>query len=222
MKDVPILTIDGPSGVGKGSIALIIAKKTSWNLLDSGAIYRSFTLLASEKNVNFNDEKALISLVDEFDIKFQLNENEELLQVYLNGKNVSKKIRTEKIATTASKIAMIKNLRKILLLKQRDFAKSPGLIADGRDMGSVVFPYAKYKIFLTASVEERAKRRLKQLQNSNISSKISEVLENVNERDKRDIERKNSPLIATKDAIIIDTTNLTIKEVVGKVLQVIR
>ena len=221
MQNIPILTIDGPSGVGKGSVALIIARKTGWNLLDSGAIYRSFALFAKQKQINFLDKKSLVSLVDDFDLNFKFSETDELLQVYLNGVNVSKQIRTEQTATMASQIAVIKNLRQALLLKQREFEKPPGLIADGRDMGSIVFPYAKYKFYLTASAKERANRRVKQLQNSNISSKISQVLDKVNKRDKRDIERKNSPLIAAKDAKIIDTTSLVIDEVVTKVMDVI-
>lgn len=221
MQNIPILTIDGPSGVGKGSVALIIAKKTGWNLLDSGAIYRSFALFAKEKNIDINNEKKLLSLTKDFNLNFNSNTRSKLLEVYLNGVNVSKQIRTEEMAMVASKIAIIKNLRKSLLLKQREFEKPPGLIADGRDMGSVVFPYAKYKIYLNASVEERANRRIKQLQNINFSSKITKVLDEVKKRDKRDIERKNSPLLVTEDATIIDTTSLSIDEVVAKVINII-
>ena len=221
MQDIPILTIDGPSGVGKGSVSLIVAKKMDWNLLDSGAIYRGFALAAINRNINLNDEEKLVSLAENFDLKFELIKGSKLLNVYVDSVEVSKELRTEKTAEVASKFAVIAPLREALLNKQKQFETAPGLVADGRDMATVVFPYAKYKVYLTASVEERAKRRLKQLQNSNNTGNISQILAEVKKRDERDANRKHSPLRPAEDALIIDTTFLSIDEVIARVMALI-
>jgi len=219
---IPVLTLDGPSGVGKGTVARIIAQKLDWHLLDSGAIYRAFAIVASNNDIKIDDIDDLLKLANNFDISFKLNSNHEPLNVYLNNVEVSSELRTEKIAALASQFAKIKSLRKTLLVKQRQFKKLPGLVADGRDMGTVVFPDAPFKVFLTAEVEERAKRRLKQLQETGIAGNISHTLAEVQKRDERDVNRQHSPLKPAKDALVIDTTNLTINEVITKVMALIK
>ena len=219
---IPVLTLDGPSGVGKGTVASIIAQKLDWHLLDSGAIYRAFAIVASNNDIKIDDIDGLLKLANNFDISFKLNSNHEPLNVYLNNVEVSSELRTEKTAALASQFAKIESLRKTLLVKQRQFKKLPGLVADGRDMGTVVFPDAPFKVFLTAEVEERAKRRLKQLQETGITGNISHTLAEVQKRDERDVNRQHSPLKPAKDALVIDTTNLTINEVITKVMALIK
>ena len=219
---IPVLTLDGPSGVGKGTVASIIAQKLDWHLLDSGAIYRAFAIVASNNDIKIDDIDGLLKLANNFDISFKLNSNHEPLNVYLNNVEVSSELRTEKTAALASQFAKIESLRKVLLVKQRQFKKLPGLVADGRDMGTVVFPDAPFKVFLTAEVSERAKRRLKQLQESGIAGNISHTLAEVQKRDERDANRQYSPLKPAKDALVIDTTNLTINEVITKVMALIK
>ena len=219
---IPVLTLDGPSGVGKGTVASIIAQKLDWHLLDSGAIYRAFAIVARDNDIKIDDIDGLLKLANNFDISFKLNSNHEPLNVYLNNVEVSSELRTEKTAALASQFAKIESLRKVLLVKQRQFKKLPGLVADGRDMGTVVFPDAPFKVFLTAEVEERAKRRLKQLQETGIAGNISHTLAEVQKRDERDVNRQHSPLMPAKDALVIDTTNLTINEVITKVMALIK
>jgi len=219
---IPVLTLDGPSGVGKGTVASIIAQKLDWHLLDSGAIYRAFAIVASNNDIKIDDIDNLLKLANNFDISFKLNSNHKPLNVYLNNVEVSSELRTEKTAALASQFAKIESLRKTLLVKQRQFKKLPGLVADGRDMGTVVFPDASFKVFLTAEVEERAKRRLKQLQETGIAGNISHTLAEVQKRDERDVNRQHSPLKPAKDALVIDTTNLTINEVITKVMALIK
>ena len=219
---IPVLTLDGPSGVGKGTVASIIAQKLDWHLLDSGAIYRAFAIVARDNDIKIDDIDGLLKLANNFDISFKLNSNHEPLNVYLNNVEVSSELRTEKTAALASQFAKIESLRKVLLVKQRQFKKLPGLVADGRDMGTVVFPDAPFKVFLTAEVSERAKRRLKQLQETGIAGNISHTLAEVQKRDERDVNRQHSPLKPAKDALVIDTTNLTINEVITKVMALIK
>ena len=219
---IPVLTLDGPSGVGKGTVASIIAQKLDWHLLDSGAIYRAFAIVASNSDIKIDDIDGLLKLANNFDISFKLNSNHESLNVYLNNVEVSSELRTEKTAALASQFAKIKSLRKVLLVKQRQFKKLPGLVADGRDMGTVVFPDAPFKVFLTAEVSARAKRRLKQLQELGIAGNISHTLAEVQKRDERDANRQHSPLRPAKDALVIDTTNLTINEVIKRVMALIK
>ena len=219
---IPVLTLDGPSGVGKGTVASIIAQKLDWHLLDSGAIYRAFAIVARDNDIKIDDIDGLLKLANNFDISFKLNSNHEPLNVYLNNVEVSSELRTEKTAALASQFAKIESLRKVLLVKQRQFKKLPGLVADGRDMGTVVFSDAPFKVFLTAEVEERAKRRLKQLQETGIAGNISHTLVEVQKRDERDANRQHSPLRPAKDALVIDTTNLSINEVISKVMALIK
>lgn len=241
-----IITIDGPSGVGKGTIARILTSKLGWNLLDSGAIYRALALLAMQKEIELNDEVSLVDLAINMDLRFEAIVGQELLSVYLRGQDVSTQLRTQACGESASQIAKLAKVRATLLQRQRNFATENGLIADGRDMGTIVFPKADFKVFLTASSTERAKRRLKQLQTDIKASKIALFLlepeqylcsndaqmlvlseqfitieSEIRQRDKRDEERKNSPLIPATDALVIDTTQLSIEQVVIKIEQLI-
>lgn len=219
---IPVLTLDGPSGVGKGTVACIIAQTLNWHLLDSGAIYRAFAISVLNSNANINNIDSLLRLSSELDLRFELATNQQSLNVYLDNVEVSTELRTEKTAELASKLAMIWPLRKSLLIKQQQFKRLPGLVADGRDMGTVVFPDAPFKVFLTAEVEERAKRRLKQLQDTGIAGNISHTLTEVQKRDERDVNRQHSPLKPAKDALVIDTTNLSINEVIREVMALIK
>jgi len=219
---IPVLTIDGPSGVGKGTVANIIAHKLNWNLLDSGAIYRAFALAASKRNIQIDNTDELLKLASNLDLRFESDPSSNKLSVYLDNIEVSAELRTEKTAELASKFAMIGPLRESLLLRQQKFKQSPGLVADGRDMGTVVFVDAPFKVFLIANVEERAQRRLKQLHEKGIAGILSHTLEEVRKRDERDASRKHSPLKPSKDALVIDTSNLTINEVVAKVMALVK
>ena len=219
---IPVLTIDGPSGVGKGTVAYIMAQNLHWNLLDSGAIYRAFAVAATNREIEIDNVDDLLKLASNLDLKFQSDPNQNNLNIYLDNVEISAELRTEKTAELASKYAMIGPLRKSLLLRQQKFKQLPGLVADGRDMGTVVFSDALFKVFLTADVEERAKRRLKQLHDKGIAGNISHTLEEVQKRDERDANRKYSPLKPAKGALIIDTTNLTINEVVTKVMALVK
>ena len=219
---IPVLTIDGPSGVGKGTVAYIMAQKLHWNLLDSGAIYRAFAVAATNRDIKIDNVDDLLKLASNLDLKFQSDPDQNNLNIYLDNVEISAELRTEKTAELASNYAMIGPLRESLLIRQQKFKQLPGLVADGRDMGTVVFSDAPFKVFLTADVEERAKRRLKQLHDKGIAGNISHTLEEVQKRDARDANRKHSPLKPAKDALIIDTTNLTINEVVTKVMALVK
>jgi cytidylate kinase len=219
---VPVLTIDGPSGVGKGTVARIIAQQQGWHLLDSGAIYRAFALAVDARNVDIADESALEKIASNLDLEFKTKEGSELVSVYLDGQDVSKVLRTEQTGEMASKIASIGVVRAALLKRQQAFAKAPGLVADGRDMGTVVFADAPFKVFLTASAQERANRRLKQLQNQGSEGIISQILVDVVARDERDSSRKHSPLKPAEDALTIDTTELSIDKVITQVSELIK
>jgi len=219
---IPVLTIDGPSGVGKGTVANIMAHELNWNLLDSGAIYRAFALAASKRNIQIDNTDELLKLASNLDLRFESDPSNNKLSIYLDNSEVSDELRTEKTAELASKFAMIGPLRESLLLIQQKFKQPPGLVADGRDMGTVVFEDAPFKVFLTANVEERAQRRLKQLQDKGIAGILSQTLEEVQKRDERDASRKHSPLKPSKDALVIDTSNLTINEVVAKVMALVK
>ena len=222
MSLTPVLAIDGPSGVGKGTVARIMAQKLGWHLLDSGAIYRAFALAVDARNIDVTDESALVEVANNLDLEFKTEADSELVSVYLDGQDVSKVLRTEQTGEMASKIASIGVVRAALLKRQQAFAKIPGLVADGRDMGTVVFANTPFKVFLTASAQERANRRLKQLQNQGSEGIISHILADVVARDERDSSRKHSPLKPAKDALIIDTTELSIDEVITQVSELIK
>lgn len=219
---IPVLTIDGPSGVGKGTVANIMAYELKWNLLDSGAIYRAFALAASKRNIQIDNTDELLKLASNLDLKFESDPSNNKLSIYLDNIEVSAELRTEQTAELASKLAMIGPLRESLLVRQQKFKQTPGLVADGRDMGTVVFEDAPFKVFLTANVEERAQRRLKQLHAKGIAGILSQTLEEVKKRDERDASRKHSPLKPSKDALVIDTSNLSINEVVAKVMALVK
>jgi cytidylate kinase len=190
--------------------------------LDSGAIYRAFALAVDARNVDIADESTLEKIANNLDLEFKTKEGSELVSVYLDGQDVSKVLRTEQTGEMASKIASIGVVRAALLKRQQAFAKAPGLVADGRDMGTVVFADAPFKVFLTASVHERANRRLKQLQNQGSEGIISQILADVVARDERDSSRKHSPLKPAEDALIIDTTELSIDKVITQVSELIK
>ena len=219
---IPVLTIDGPSGVGKGTLANIMAHELKWNLLDSGAIYRAFALAASKRNIQIDNTDELLKLASNLDLKFESDSSNNKLSIYLDNIEVSAELRTEQTAELASKFAMIGPLRESLLVRQQKFKQIPGLVADGRDMGTVVFEDAPFKVFLTANVEERAQRRLKQLHAKGITGILSQTLDEVKKRDERDASRKHSPLKPSKDALVIDTSNLSINEVVAKVMALVK
>lgn len=216
-----ILTIDGPSGVGKGTVARVMAQKLGWHLLDSGAIYRAFALAVDTRKMDIADEIALEKVAINLDLALKTEKDSELVSVFLEGQDVSKILRMERTGEMASKIASIGVVRTALLKRQRSFAQAPGLVADGRDMGTVVFADAPFKVFLTANAQERAERRLKQLQAQGSKGIMSQILADVVTRDERDSSRKNSPLEPAEDALIIDTTELSIDEVIAQVSELV-
>lgn len=218
-ENTPVITIDGPSGAGKGTIARMLAEKLGWQLLDSGAIYRVLALAALHHNVSLENEEALTPLAGHLDVRFATDKDGGEVRVILEGEDVSREIRTEQVAAAASKVAAFPTVREALLRRQRAFRELPGLIADGRDMGTVVFPGANVKFFLTASPEERAERRYKQLQEKGFDASIQDLLHEIRERDERDANRKVAPLKPADDALVVDSTSMGIDQVLGVVLQ---
>ena len=215
-----IITVDGPSGAGKGTLCYALAEKLGFALLDSGAIYRVTALAALKRAVDLNDEFQLAELARNLNIEFLPVDGE--VNIMLDGMNVSSLIRTQEVAEAASKIAVFPQVRAALLQLQQDFAKNEGLIADGRDMGTVVFPNAQVKLFLDASAEERAKRRYKQLQNKGINGNFAQILAEIQERDFRDRNREVAPLKPADDALLLDSTKLNIDEVIAQALTYIQ
>ena len=212
----PVITVDGPGGAGKGTLCQLLAEKLEWHLLDSGAIYRVLALAALHHNVALDDEAGLMPLAAHLDVQFPVLDGQ--VKTILEGEDVSRSIRTEKMGDTASKVAAFPRVREALLRRQRAFRATPGLIADGRDMGTVVFPDAQVKIFLDASAEERANRRLLQLQEKGFDVSFDRLLSEIQARDERDRNRAVAPLKAAADALVIDSTHLSIAEVLDKVL----
>ncbi|AZC00652.1 (d)CMP kinase [Acinetobacter pittii] len=211
---VQIITIDGPSGSGKGTLAAKLAAHYQYHLLDSGALYRLLGLSLHKHDLLEKLDSQLdecIQYARQLDIKFETSTSEIL--VFLDGEDVSQTIRTERVGEYASKVAVVPELRQALFERQRAFAQSPGLVADGRDMATSIFPEARAKIYLTASAESRAERRVKQLQGMGLDAKINDILANIQARDKRDMEREVAPLKPAKDAYIIDSSELTIDQV---------
>jgi len=209
---VPVITLDGPSASGKGTIARLVSQALGFHYLESGALYRLVALAAMQTDVDANDEQRLANIAQHLDVSFRDS------SVWLDGKNVSNEIRAEFCGEFASKIAHFPALRTGLLERQRAFRRPPGLVADGRDMGSVIFPDAALKIYLTASTEERAQRRYKQLMEKGINANMQSLLLALRERDERDSKRELSPLQQCSDARFLDTTCLDIDQVVSKVL----
>ena len=216
-ESIPVITIDGPSGAGKGTVARIVAEQLGWHLLDSGAIYRVLAVAAQHHNISVEDEESLLPVAAHLDVQFQISTVGEG-SVILEGEDVSNAIRTEEIGALASKVAAFPRVREALLRRQRAFKVTPGLVADGRDMGTVVFADAPVKVFLTASAEERAQRRFNQLKGKGFDVKIGRLLDDIRLRDERDQNRKVAPLVPAEGALIIDSTELSIEEVVGKIL----
>ena len=216
MIEVPVISIDGPSASGKGTIATRLARALGFNYLDSGAIYRTLGIALHKENVGFENIAQISEIYSKSVIFFDPNEPGKVI---LNGEDVSKSIRSELGSDSASRLGQIPEIREILLKGQRAHRIEPGLVADGRDMGTVVFPSADLKIFLTASIEERAKRRHKQLISKGIGAMLPDLVRDLRLRDRRDAERSVSPLKPARDAVILDSTNLSIEEVVDQILQ---
>ena len=215
-ESVPVITIDGPSGSGKGTIAQLLADKLGWNLLDSGALYRLLAQCSINHGVELDNEASLKVLAEHMDVQFISSEGG--LKIILEGDDVSRDIRTEEVGKAASKVAALPLVREGLLSRQHAFQEAPGLVADGRDMGTVVFPDAPLKVFLTASVEERAHRRYNQLKDKGFNASLSRLLDEIRARDERDTNRSVAPLIPAKDAIVIDSTKMSIEAVFTSVL----
>ncbi|MFT5635331.1 MAG: cytidylate kinase [Cognaticolwellia sp.] len=216
-ENIPVITIDGPSGAGKGTVARIVAEQLGWHLLDSGAIYRVLAVAAQHHNISVDDEDSLLPVAAHLDVQFQICSSGEG-KVILEGEDVSNAIRTEEIGALASKVAAFPRVREALLRRQRAFKVEPGLVADGRDMGTVVFTRAPVKVFLTASAEIRAQRRFNQLKDKGFDVKIGRLLDDIRLRDERDQNRKVAPLVPAEGALIIDSTELSIDGVVSKIL----
>jgi len=216
MSDIPVIAIDGPSGSGKGTIAEMVANRLGFILLDSGALYRILGIAAHKANLELDNHNQVADLARTLEIEFG---NAGTATVLLNGEDVSKDIRTDLGSSLASQVGSIPAAREALYERQLQFRKSPGLVADGRDMGTVVFPDATLKIFLTAVVSERAQRRYKQLIAKGIDATLPDLLRDLNERDRRDTERPVSPLKPAEDAVILDSTDLSIEEVVEQILE---
>lgn len=218
---VPVITIDGPSGTGKGTISLLVAQHLGWHFLDSGAIYRVLAYALRKKHVSMNSLERLIHTATHLNLRFGA-ETDAQSQVFLDGDNISAAIRTEACGQDASKIAAILEVRHALLERQRAFATPPGLVTDGRDMGTVVFPHASLKIYLHASAEARAHRRYLQLKAKGNDVSLQQIIDELTQRDTRDRDRSHSPLVPAEDAVVIDTTRLTIAQVQDSVLQLAR
>lgn len=208
----PIVTIDGPGGSGKGTLSSLVATKLGWHLLDSGALYRIVAVSAQAQVIDLNDESPLVAMISDLQIAFTGD------KVDVNGNNLSDIIRTEETGAAASKVAALPGVRDAILSLQKSFQCAPGLVADGRDMGTVVFPHSKAKIFLDASAEARADRRYKQLKNKGLSVNLRDLLEQIQERDARDRGRAVAPLKPAADALIIDSTQMTIEEVLETIM----
>lgn len=218
-QQVPVITLDGPSGTGKGTLCHRLADHLGWHFLDSGALYRILAFAARKQEIALSEVDQLVSLAHGLTLRFGVGNDSGL--VYIDGHDISHEIRTEQCGQDASKAAAIPAVREALLARQRAFAVSPGLVTDGRDMGSVVFPGAILKIFLYASPEERATRRYLQLKKIGNDVSLAQVIDELAERDARDTTRTHSPLKPADDAILVDTTGLTIDQVFDKVLQLV-
>lgn len=214
----PVIAIDGPGGSGKGTIAGLLARQLGWNLLDSGALYRLLAFAARNHGVDLTNEEALKVLAAHLDVQFAVAAPGQEQHIILEGEEVTQAIRNEQIGAAASQVAALPAVRDALLQRQRAFQESPGLVADGRDMGTVVFPDAPLKIYLTASVEERARRRYMQLKAKGDDVSLASLLDEIRERDERDTQRAVAPLKPAHDAIMLDSTVLSIEQVLEKIL----
>ncbi|KAF1053075.1 MAG: Cytidylate kinase [Stenotrophomonas maltophilia] len=213
----PVIAIDGPSGSGKGTVAGILAKRLGWNLLDSGALYRLLAFAAGNHGIDLTNEEGLLVLAAHLDVQFTHAKGGQGQHIILEGDDVTDVIRTEQAGAGASKVAALPAVRDALLQRQRVFLEAPGLVADGRDMGTVVFPQAPLKIFLTASADERARRRYLQLKGKGIDSDQAQLAEEISARDERDRQRSVAPLRPAEGAIVLDSTHLSIDDVVERI-----
>ena len=211
--DIPVITIDGPSASGKGTVAQRVAEQLGFHYLDSGALYRLIALAAKQQHIGWHDAEALAACAKTLEIAFKQN------QILLNGIDVSEQIRTEEMGKSASEVAVHAELRSVLVDIQHQFRQSPGLVADGRDMGTVIFPSATLKIFLTASTETRAERRYKQLAGKNQPADYASILKDLQQRDERDKTRASAPLVMAADALLLETDHLNIEQAVDWILQ---
>ncbi len=217
---IPVLTIDGPSGSGKGTISRAVAQRLGWHYLDSGAIYRAVGLAAAWEGVDLSDADSVAACAARTEIRF-ITDGEGEPHIVVNGKDATRQLRTETAGAAASAIAAHPPVRLALMDLQKRFRKSPGLVADGRDMGTVIFPDARFKVFLTASAGERAKRRYKQLKEKGVSVTLDSLLHEIAARDERDAGRAVAPLKPAEDAVIVDSTGVPITEVIERVLAVL-
>ena len=215
---IPVLTIDGPSGAGKGTVSRLVSKKLGWHYLDSGSIYRSLAIAIQRESVHVSDVDTIVEVASAMTLEFDCGDE---LIVKLNGENITSQLGLESTGSIASQIAAYPAVRGVLLKKQQDFKQLPGLVADGRDMGTVVFPEAEYKVFLTASAEKRAARRYKQLIEKEIDANIDEITSEIEARDRRDRERETAPLAMAANALYIDSSDLTIDKVIEEVINLI-
>ncbi|CAM4222459.1 (d)CMP kinase [Pseudoalteromonas ostreae] len=215
---MPVITVDGPSGSGKGTVCRLLANKLGWDVLDSGAIYRVLALAALHHQIALDNEEALVPLAANLDVQFLVDSQANAGKVILEGEDVSTTIRNEEVGAAASKVAALPRVREALLRRQRAFRTENGLIADGRDMGTVVFPDAPLKIYLTASADERARRRFVELNERGLDVTLSGLLEDIQARDERDTNRAVAPLVPADDAIELDTSELNAQQVFDKVM----
>jgi cytidylate kinase len=215
----PVIAIDGPGGSGKGTISLRLARELGWNLLDSGALYRLVALAAMNRGIEPDNQEALAELASVLDTRFDMDHDETAF--VLDGTEVGDQLRSEAVSAFSSHVASRPAVREALVERQRSFRQAPGLVADGRDMGTVIFPDANHKFFLTASVEERAQRRYKQLKEKGESVNLSRLFRDIEKRDERDRTREVAPLVPANDAVTIDSTNLSVDEVMRAIYEAI-
>lgn len=215
---IPVMALDGPAGAGKGTVSRAIAKRLGWHYLDSGAIYRSLAVAVEDAGVALDDIDGIVTVALAMDLSFEPG---DAPSVILNGQDISSRITTETCGNITSKIAALGPVRQALLEKQREFRQLPGLVADGRDMGTVVFTDARYKVYLTASAEERARRRYKQLKEKGIDVSLSGLTKEIEERDRRDMQRSEAPLKMAEDAVLVDSSEMSIEAVIARCLALI-